>query len=157
MVASKQVAGRRELQFSKLSDVLEDAREVTQGNPRVLGNWSPGQIMMHLARAMDASIDGVEWKMSWIKRLIGQYLFKRKILEGGMPAGYQLPAPVAERLVASETTTEAGLMALESAIQRLEGTSERKPHGFFGPMDADEWTQLHLRHAELHLSFILAQ
>ena len=157
MVETKQVTDRRELHFSKISDILDDAETVTQGSPQVLGNWSPGQIMMHLARSMDASIDGVEMKVSWPKRMLGRYLIKPKVLREGMPSGYQLPAPAAERLVAGETTTEAGLMALRSAIERLEGTTERKPHGFFGPMDAAEWDQLHLRHGELHLGFIFPE
>jgi hypothetical protein len=33
--------------------------------------------------------------------------------------------------------------------------AHREPHGFFGKLTHQQWDQLHMRHAELHLSFLV--
>jgi len=38
-------------------------------------------------------------------------------------------------------------------MERLRAGPPARPNVIFGPLTHDEWIQLHLRHAELHLSF----
>jgi len=154
MVRTTSVTGRRELHFTSLDEVLEDARAVCRGNPTALGNWSPGQILMHLARSIDASIDGIPGRLSWPMRMLGKVL-KKRLLTGRLRAGFKPPRQIARQLMPGETSTEAGLKALTEAIERLKQTSDRAPHIFLGELTADQWEQFHLRHAELHLSFLL--
>lgn len=156
-IATKQVTRRRELHFSSLDEVLLDAETITAGNHSTLGNWSAGQILMHLARTMDSSIDGGPFRPPWPVRLLGRLIWKRRILKRGMPAGFKLPELAERHLVPGPTTVEAGLKALREAMARLATTSKRAPHGVFGPLTVDEWNRLHCRHAELHLSFIVPQ
>jgi len=40
-------------------------------------------------------------------------------------------------------------------VARLQATTKRYPSPAFGPLTLEEWDQLHLRHAELHLSFFV--
>ena len=55
------VAGRRELHFNSLDDILADVDRLASSREiRTLGNWSAGQIFEHVARVMDKSIDGSE-------------------------------------------------------------------------------------------------
>ncbi len=71
-----------------------------------------------------------------------------------MPAGFRLKGESAAEVVPEEIPTEQGLEHVRSAIERLQTESQRRPHPAFGAMSQEEWEQLHLRHAELHMSFI---
>jgi len=153
-IETKHIGGRRALRFASVREVLADAERVAVGAPKTLGNWSPGQIFLHLARGIDASIDGVEMKLPWPMRLVGR-LARGRILRGAMRAGINLPPAGADYFNPGPTTTEAGLASLRAAILRLEGTSQRAASPLLGRLTAAEWEQFHLRHAELHLSFIV--
>jgi len=153
-VSTKQVGGRRELRFSSLDEVLQDAERLAAGRVRELGNWSLGQVLMHLARSIDASVDGAAFRAPWPARLASR-LFKKRILNGSMPAGFRLPQKVREHFEPGETSTEAGLKALREATARYLATDRRASHPLFGSLTESEWDRLHLRHAELHLSFIV--
>ena len=145
---------RRELHFDSLDEVLAEAERLAAANEVAThGNWSLGQILMHLARAVDLSIDGADFKVPFFVRLIGP-LMKRRIMKK-MPSGFKLSPAAAKKLApADATTTENGLAALRRAIERLSETDERKPHVVFGATTREEWNQIHLRHAEMHMSFV---
>jgi hypothetical protein len=49
------------------------------------------------------------------------------------------------------------LNELRAAIDRLNREPKRAPSPVFGKMTREEWDQLHLRHAELHLSFFVPE
>ncbi len=152
-VNPQEVTGRRELRFTSVAEIVADAEQVTRGTPVCLGNWSAGQIMMHLARTVDASIDGASFQVNVFRRLLARCVFKRKMFAEGLPAGFPSRSP----LIPGETTIPAGLKGLREAIGRLDETSHREPHPAFGPLSVEEWNQFHCRHAELHLSFILPE
>ncbi|MCA9247147.1 MAG: DUF1569 domain-containing protein [Planctomycetales bacterium] len=154
-VNTKKVAERRSLVFTDVHQIVADAQQVVSGPFHTSGNWSAGQIFMHLARAVDSSIDGLDVKIAFPVRIVGRYFLKRRILEGTMPAGFRLSGASAEKLVPGETETAAGLKGLREAIARLDQTSQRVPHAVFGPLTKEEWDRLHCRHAEMHLSFII--
>jgi len=72
-----------------------------------------------------------------------------------MKPGFKLPAEAEKMSVpAPGEDPAAALGRLRRAIVRLQSDQTRWPHPFFGPMPAAEWNRLHLRHAELHLSFV---
>lgn len=49
---------------------------------------------------------------------------------------------------------EEGLARLRKALDRLEKNPPTTPNPLFGHMPHEEWLLLHIRHAELHLSFV---
>ncbi len=61
-VETAKAAGRRTLKFNTLDDILADVERLNAGNVRVLGNWSKGQILKHLAILMNGCIDGIPFK-----------------------------------------------------------------------------------------------
>jgi hypothetical protein len=134
--------------------VLADAERISQGEVMALGNWSAGQIFLHLARSLNSSIDGSDTNLSWLFRLMGR-LMKKRVLRGPMPPGFKLPASAARTLVPGPTSTDEGLAALRAAIARQEREPNRAPSPFLGPLTNEEWTQLHLTHAALHMSFLV--
>jgi hypothetical protein len=50
-------------------------------------------------------------------------------------------------------STDEGLSRFRTAMQRLRDTPPTMNNPVFGPLTHDQWVQLNLRHAELHLSF----
>ncbi len=154
-VDSRKVAGRRAVHFRHPREILADAEQVVQGEYQALGNLSAGQIFMHLARNIDMSIDGVPETVPWPIRIMMRLFFKQRLLTKAMPTGLRLPAKFARRLMPPATTTEAGLKGLREAIGRLQATDARQPSPLLGPLTKEEWDQLHCRHAELHLSFLV--
>lgn len=156
-VDTKHVTGRRTLAFQTLDEVLADAERCVRENYQALGNWSAGQIFSHLARTMNGSIDGMKFSAPWYVRWI-MPLFKKKFLQGPMPAGFQLPANAREALVPQESVAaEQGLAELRAAIQRLKTTESRAPSPVFGRLTREESDQLNRGHAAMHLSFLVPQ
>jgi hypothetical protein len=154
VINTKRVVNRRKLQFASVNEILADAERMAAANARPLGNWSPGQIYKHLAIVMDGSIDGDFVQASWLVRKVAR-LFKNRMLNHGMKAGFKLPRASETAIVPPLTiSNEEGLLALRTAVERQLRTPPTKPSPFFGPMTTAEWTQLHCRHAELHLSFL---
>jgi Protein of unknown function (DUF1569) len=152
-VNTGKVTGRRQVAYESLDDVLMDAeRLVAAKNVKMLGNWSLGQMLAHLAGGMHMSIDGSDHRPPWFIRLLGP-LFKRRVLRKMSP-GFRLPKPVADKIIPVEPVTpEEGFRLLQEAVKRFRSDTGRKPHNVFGKMTGAEWHQLHLRHAELHMSF----
>jgi len=52
---------------------------------------------------------------------------------------------------------EAALAMLRQAVHRLTHDTHRVPNVVFGELSLDEWDKLHLRHAEMHMSFLLPE
>jgi len=156
LVDTSKVTGRRELHFASLDDIRADveklaaAREITK-----LGNWSPGQIFQHLGLVMNKSIDGFQGQMPWIFRTLLGFFMKKKILNKPMGAGFKLPAWAARELVPAETSLEQGLETIRRGLDRLRTETKRVNSPFLGKMTLEDWTKLHCRHSELHLSFLV--
>ncbi len=149
-IKTGKVQGRRTLRYQSLDELWGDAQRLAENNAPTMGNWSQGQIYEHLARAFNISIDGVK-PFPAPMRLILNLVFKKRFLNKGLPAGFPAPAD----FVADDTTsTQSGLESLRLAIQRQNHVTERAPHPGFGTFTAIEWEQFHLRHAEMHMSFI---
>jgi hypothetical protein len=158
-IITTKVNGRRKLRFTTLDDILADAERLTAGQARQLGNWSLGQATGHLARAMKMSLDGTTLGRAPLPiRVLLRYVFKKRILTKGMRPGFNLKGPFADYIIPDAAcTSEQGLADLRTGIERLKREPQRHPHPAFGPLTREEWDQLHLRHAELHLSFFVPQ
>jgi hypothetical protein len=155
-VNTAKVDGRRILDYTSLQDVLADAERLSSGKVKPLGNWSPGQIYRHLAKAYNGSIDGFEGTFPWYIRLMAG-LFKRKLISGAMPPGVKLPDEFAKGVMPEATSTEDGLADLRAAIARLEQEPRRAASPVFGNLTKEEWDQIHLNHAKLHMSFLVPE
>lgn len=156
-VNTRKVVGRREVRFESYHDLLNDAERLAAGDAHLLGNWSLGQIFAHLSRTMEMSIDGASFRAPLPVRVFVRLFMKQRFLHRPMSPGVKLPAAAADLLVADATETEQGLAALRSSILRLQSETERAAHPVLGELSLDEWDNLHLRHAELHMGFAIPQ
>jgi hypothetical protein len=78
---------------------------------------------------------------------------KRRILKKGMPAGFNLPRSREPEAFPDVASAQAGLDSLRAAVARIQRERMTAAHPLFGRLTHDEWARLHLRHAEMHLSF----
>lgn len=153
MIETKSVASRRVLRFASLDDVAADAeRLVSSPGTTMLGNWSLSHLLMHLATAINSSIDGISVRAPWYVRLVALPI-KRRILTRRMRAGFKLPRAVEPNFFPSAESPQEALAALRGAIERTHIERMTARHPILGRLTHAQWTQLHLRHAELHLSF----
>jgi hypothetical protein len=155
-INTTKVEGRRTLRFESLDEIAAEVeRLAAAGEPRALGNWSSGQVLQHLARAMNSSIDGFPNFVPWIVRVFLRVFMKRYFLTKPMAPGFALPPKGADLLPTATTTWDDGLRSLRAAIARQRTESPGKPHPGLGPLTREEWEQFHCRHCELHLGFLV--
>jgi hypothetical protein len=155
-IDTAKVTERRQLHFDKIEDILADVNHLAESQEiKALGNWTPGQIFQHLATVMNKSIDGFDRNLPAPLRFGLRLLFKNRFLYKPMAPGFKLPKKTAEELVCPSMTTAEGLQNLRQAIHRLQTETKRSPSAFLGLLTREEWDQLHCRHSELHLSFLI--
>lgn len=150
-VNTKKVEGRRKVRYESLDEFLLEAERLSQTDVCSLGNWSRAQIYGHLARTMDGSIDGLGFLMPTPVRWLMSLLMKRKFLHGALPAGFKS----APEFVPEGTLLEDELAALRNAVTRQHAEPDRVLHPAFGNIGKEGWNLFHLRHAELHMSFVV--
>ena len=151
-VDTKTVAGRREVHYDSLDDLVRDAEWAAGDNVATVGNWSVGQILRHLALTMNFSIDGFPFGWPAPLKFLMNVLMKKRFLTKPIPAGFQAPAKAAA-VMPDPTSAAEGLAELKAAIERLRSETNRSSHPGLGNLTAGEWEQFHLRHSEMHLSF----
>ena len=158
-VDTKTVEGRRELRFGSVDDLLTEIDRLTNGDVKMLGNWSLAQMFKHLAAGFNSTIDGTSFKVPFFFKLIGPFM-KKKFLSGKMPSGFKIPDRAKAQFQPSEDA-ELSQAASEfrAAVERIRDASEGEfaRHPMFGNLTKDENIQFHLRHSEMHLSFALPQ
>jgi hypothetical protein len=86
--------------------------------------------------------------------MLASMLFKNKFLTQGMPSGFKIPRKM-KRLEPTDMPVEDALTQLATAIERYQANPKRASHPLFGQFTSDESDQFQLRHAELHMSFIV--
>ena len=136
-------------------EFIADAEQVALGEYTTVGKWSFGQILTHLAQAMQCSFDGFGFKAPWFARTLIAPFVKNSFFTKPLPAGFQLPATATALLPSADSSVEDGLIALREAIDRYQTELPTAPHPFLGKLTREEYVCLSLRHAELHMSFVV--
>ena len=151
VVDTAKVVGRRQLAFATLEDIVADAEKLTS-HTKMLGNWPLRQLLSHLSMATNKSIDGTFGKAPWYIRLLG-FFIKRRILTKGISPRFNLPKRIEADFFPAAPSAQEALDGLRKAVGRSKDEKMTGRHPVLGKLTHDEWTQFHLRHAELHLSF----
>jgi hypothetical protein len=153
-VDTTKVAGRRVLRFESLDAILAEVEALAKAKQiHSLGNWSAGQNLAHVALTMTRSMDGFPSNMPWVLRAAMRLFMKGRLLRKPMSPGFK--APKRAGLSPDAVSTEEGLSRLRAALARMKAEKRRVPSPFLGELTVEEWNQLHCRHAELHLSFLV--
>jgi hypothetical protein len=155
-VDTARVHGRRKLDYASFEELLDDADRLSSCPVKALGNWSAGQVFRHLAIAFNGSIDGFTMTFPWYLRFVAG-IFKNKLMNNPMPAGFKLPPDGATAMLPAPASIEEGLAELRAAVGRLEREPHRARHPMFGEISKDQWNKIHLKHASLHMSFLIPE
>jgi hypothetical protein len=148
---------RRALRFAGVHEMRAEVERVhawaRAGEARAAGNWSVGQIFGHLAFWIEEIDHDKGVRVAWYGRVLAR-LMKRRILTGRPAAGVRLAGAPLGTYGCEEMTLAAGYERLVRAMARLERGDFPSVDRNWGRMRPEDWLNLHLRHAELHLGFV---
>jgi hypothetical protein len=148
-------SARREVHYKNLDEFRADVERLAETTVRTVGKWTYPQILDHLARSMTASLDGYGFKAPWLARVLIAPLVKNSILTKGIRPGFSLPKAGQHLFPSNDLDLSTAVENMHKALARYEAEPQRVPHPFFGPLASQEYTSFHLRHSELHMSFVV--
>ena len=159
-VDTAKVAGRRMLRFESIDQMMAEVDRVVEaeraGRLKRLGNWTVGQTLGHLAAWAEYGYTGMPLKppffIRWILRLR-----KRKFLYEPMRAGVKIPGVAGGTLATDPMPLDEALPRLQRVMERVKVEPPTAPSKIFGLLTRDEAIAINLRHAELHLSFLVPE
>ncbi len=136
-----------------MADILADVESLASGPIRAAGNWSPGQIVQHLAEYMIQSIDGFVLLAPERQRRIASRRLD-DMLTNGFPPGIALEGEMACYLPDEVATLDAALNTLRAVVTRIATEQMTAVHPFLDALDHEQWIRFHCRHAERHLCLL---
>ena len=149
---------RRTLRFETVDDAIDEAEKLViaerEGRLDRLGNWTLGQTLGHLATWASYPFEGYPPEIRPplpVRMILG--LMRNRILTKGMTPGVRIRGIPNGTLGLEVLTIEEGLRRFRAALNRLGSTDPDRVNPIFGKLTHEQWIQLNLRHAELHLSF----
>ena len=111
---------------------VEDAEQIAAGQYETTGNWSYAQILDHLAKNMNFSIDGYPRLAPWPIRVVAGALKKKSALTETPKPGFKLPKGASAVLPRDDVAVETVLAEFKAAIERLENESATASHPLYG-------------------------
>lgn len=139
-------------------DRIESAEATNQ--LRATGRWTPGEILDHLTRFMRASIDGFGDSLPPLPlRLLGRLIKPLALSNRPTPKGIALKGPIGDLLLPTPNRDfEPAMADLRQQIVRVYPAPAANPYidasPLLGKLSQAEWTTLHLKHFQHHLSFL---
>ena len=160
---TRTVVGRRVLHFDTIDDLLAEVGGVVEaskaGQVRPLGNWSAAQVLQHLGRMVEFSFDGFPFVYPFWLRVVCRLMRLvswRWLVAIAFRPGFRNPASAAPLEPDPDVTLDTAAEYLRGQLERIQkGQRMTQPSPAEGPVTHEQWVYAHLRHAELHLSFLL--
>lgn len=143
---------RRVLAFTDIGEIMPEVDRLLAGH-ETAGNWTLGQVLDHLAGAINLSLDLPPSEAPPSREeVIARRLFFRA---PAFPEGQKVPPRLGEPEAGTDPSQAAD--ALRGALLRL--ANHDGPyllsHPVLGPLNREEWLLFHIRHATHHLSFVV--
>jgi hypothetical protein len=153
-----QGSSRRKLKFESIDQVLAEVDRLVEaeraGRLKRLGNWTLGQTLGHLAAWAEFAHSPAPLKVpffiKWALRLR-----KRKFFYEPMRAGVRIPGVEDGTLGTEPISLDEALPRLRRALVRVKSEPPTHPSPALGRLTHDESIAINLRHAELHLGFLV--
>ncbi len=150
----------RMLDFRSVADLGRELDRIEEachsGAVKPTGSWSVGQNCQHVAKFFSFALDGFDAPAPMPIRIIATLLFKKKAIgPGPMPSGIKLPAKASYMLPDPDVSDKDGIAFLRQQIQRIKnGEQFTHPSPIFGKLTHDQWMNIQLKHAAMHLGFL---
>ena len=159
-IDTAQVPHRRPLRFNSIDEVILDVDRLVEaerkGRLKRLGNWTLGQTLGHLATWAGFAFTPNPLKPPFFVRWIVR-MRKSRYINESLPAGVRIPRVEGGTLGTKVISLEEGVRLYREALLRLKRDPPTQVNTLFGRLTHDEWINLNLRHAELHLGFMVPQ
>lgn len=149
----------RKLRFHSVTECKDEVLRIVkadqEGRLSATGNWTPGQILSHLAAWIEYAYDGYPvnpppFFIRWILKLR-----LKKMLDVGMPRGIFIPGIAGGTTGMDLIPTQQSADRLLTALDKLASPTPAKfDSPAFGPLSHEDRIKLNLRHAELHLGYL---
>ena len=149
------VTDRRDLHFSTMKDLLDNVERLGEApSRRATGNWTAAQIVQHVAKLIEFSIDGFPIPKAPLHlRVVGRLIRNRALIKPMRP-GYKVPKSFTFLEPDPEISWLQAARYLRETFDRLESQRMTAPSPLLGPLSHEKWEQFHCRHAEMHLGFV---
>lgn len=150
---------RRTLKFERLSDAVEEVRQLQTGGWIASGQWDLAQICLHLSEWLKYPVDGFPKApgpvraLLWMMRTtMGRRMLEKTLASGSMPVG---GPTMKETVFKTGGKEQEAVERFREAVKRFEAhVGEYHPSPLFGPLTRDEALRLQLVHCAHHLSFL---
>jgi hypothetical protein len=161
-IDTRRVATRRPVYLRTLDELVAEVERLTAaaaaGKVRPLGNWSPAQVFWHIGRLVELSFDGFPFRYrrgpEWISRLL-RLLAWRWLIALAFRPGFKNPSEAATLEPDPSVSLDGAAAYLKQQVARIRnGERMTQECSVEGPYTHEQWVYIHLRHAELHLSFL---
>jgi hypothetical protein len=160
-VDTRLVGNRRRVRLQTLDDLEAEIERLTAaaaaGKVRPLGNWSPAQVLWHVGRFMEPSIDSFPFRYrrgpQWLVWLFRRVAWRWLIAKAFRP-GFKNPPEAALEPSPSVSLAEAAAYLRQQIGRIRSGERMTQACSAEGPYSHEQWVYIHLRHAELHLGFL---
>jgi hypothetical protein len=157
-VDTAKVSGRRVLRFESIDEMMAEVDRLAEaeraGRLKRLGNWTLGQTLGHLAEWAEYGYTGCPLKVPFFIRWFLQ-LRKRKFLYEPMRPGMKIPGVAGGTLATEPMPLDEALGRLRKVMERLKTEAPPAPSPALGRLTHDESIAMTLRHAELHLGYMI--
>ena len=154
------VSGRRILRFESIDELMAEVDRLADaeraGRLKRLGNWTLGQTLGHVACWVEYNYTGAPLKVPFFIRWLFRFR-KQKFLHEPMRPGMKIPGVKGGTLGTEPMSLEEGLGRLRRVMERLKVEAPTTPNVMFGPLTHEEWIAGNLRHAEMHLGFLVPE
>lgn len=153
---TKSTIPRRELKLDQLGDALEECARLLDRGYTQAGNWTLGQMCLHLRLTMEVNMHGYPRWMTAVgmplRPILRTFMLPR-ILAGNSVSGVR----TAGMFVPPGGLDDAEQLRLfEACVREFEGQAEPlHPHPGFGRMSHEEFGRFHAAHAAHHLGFLI--
>jgi hypothetical protein len=142
------------LNYTNFAGVDAELDRLLKGGYQQAGTWDLGQVCDHLSFFIRGSLDGHQFRVPWIfKILFGRLVLRRILKKRQMKAGITTPQ---QPLPAPGGDAAAAVARLKQVIGRLQ-THQGEMHAspFFGYLTPAQWRELHLIHCAHHLGYLV--
>jgi Protein of unknown function (DUF1569) len=145
---------KRDLDLASFPAIAAELDRLQERGCTNSGAWDLAQTCNHLAYFIEGTLDGHQYKVPWLlKVLLGRMVLRRILSSGKMREAAPTPQ---KPLPPAGEDPKAAVARLKRDLERLQShVGEMHDSPFFGHLTPEEWRRLHLIHCNHHLGFLI--